>query len=278
MDIRDDSAPASPRRYRPVQPPGAPLAPVPGQIDPFNTADRSLWFKLEHLARYLFAADYLRSLHPAHVADIACGTGYGLPALSQVAGRVLGIDENADVLAIAARRSDPENVELWQARIERGDLSQICDAGSLAAVTCFETLEHLIDPEQVIRELARTLTSDGVLLCSVPNQFFELRNHADLPANPTHKQFFSYASLATMLERNGFEVRYRLGQARSNLLFRRENELLGREQMTFRIGDNPALHTPEMIQQLATLLAYPSAEDVDNSYSIIVVAHRSSRP
>jgi hypothetical protein len=34
------------------------------------------------------------------------------------------------------------------------------------------------------------------------------------------------------------------------------------------------MHTPEMIRLLSYILAYPTVEDVDGSYSIIIVAQK----
>jgi len=42
-----------------------------------------------------------------------------------------------------------------------------------------------------------------------------------------------------------------------------------------KTGDRRELHTPEMIRMFTNLLGYPTAEDVDGSYSIIVVAQKA---
>jgi hypothetical protein len=42
--------------------------------------------------------------------------------------------------------------------------------GSFDVVTCFEVIEHVPDPNAVIEEIARLLSTDGVLLISTPNK------------------------------------------------------------------------------------------------------------
>lgn len=47
--------------------------------------------------------------------------------------------------------------------------------GAVDTVVCLETLEHVVDPQQVVREMARVLRPGGTLLLSVP---FLYRIHA----------------------------------------------------------------------------------------------------
>ncbi|WP_251958026.1 hypothetical protein [Nostoc commune] len=63
-------------------------------INPFDEMDHNLWVKIEHLGRYLFAADYLRQFKLNCIADIACGVGYGLAELDKSADLVIGVDGN----------------------------------------------------------------------------------------------------------------------------------------------------------------------------------------
>jgi len=71
------------------------------QIDPFDAGDSNLWRKAEYLGRYLFAVDFLRPHKPDLVVDISCGLGYGAAQLCSVAGKVIGVDENAAAIAAA---------------------------------------------------------------------------------------------------------------------------------------------------------------------------------
>jgi hypothetical protein len=69
-------------------------------------------------------------------------------------------------------------------------------------------------------------------------------------------------------------VIYRLGQSWSKALFRREQQLSNAKRISRKLCDEPALQTPEMMRWFAYVAAYPTVEDVDGSYSIIIVAQK----
>lgn len=251
------------------------------QIDPFDIDNPNLWVKLEHLGRYLFAADYLRRYRPEQVADIACGTGYGLPELTQIAQAVVALDHSSAALAAAQRSWESDTrlghgqIAFLQQDLERDPWPQHLSQGGLDAIISFETLEHLIEPEQALTKFSQALRAKGFLICSVPNRLYEPLDRAGLPTNLEHKQLFSFATLRQLLERHGFEVVYRLGQATANILYKRESQLLKRRSLTQRLGDFSAMHTPDIIRHLSYLLAYPTVEDVEGSYAIIVIAQKT---
>ncbi|NMF85833.1 class I SAM-dependent methyltransferase [Nodosilinea sp. P-1105] len=249
-------------------------------IDPFDPENPNLWVKLEHLGRYLFAADYLRSRHPDQIADMACGLGYGLPELTQVAPRVLGVDSNPKVLQAAQTRwnqwfsTGPGTLTLCHQNLDDTDWPSPLAPNSLDAIVSFETLEHLLEPERVVAHFAQTLKANGLLIGSVPSHLHDPPGTAGLPVNPYHKQFFSFERFRRLLENHGFEVTYRLGQASSNRLYKQESQLLKRRSLTQRLGEFSPLHTPALIRHLSYLLAYPSADDLEGSYALIVVAQK----
>lgn len=243
-------------------------------IDPFDQDNDNLWVKLEHLGRYLFATDYLRRFKPDCIADIACGAGYGLTELEKVASSVMGIDGNAEVLERAQEQCCTSQTQLLQHDLDREDWFGNVRPSSTDAIISFETLEHLLDPSYAIAKFFQLLKPNGFLICSVPNVLHEPRGATGLPTNPAHKQLFNGRSLRQLLERNGFQVHYQVGQASANLLYRRESQLLKHRSIKQRIGDYSQLHSPEIVRHLSYLLAYPTVEDVDGSYSLIVVAQK----
>lgn len=116
----------------------------------------------EHLNRYWWAAGLARG---AAVLDAGCGVGYGTAILAQRSGaHVLGVDVAGAVLD-AVRPTMPANVELQQA-----DLYSLPHAdASFDTVVCFELIEHVDEPGRVVKELARVLKPDGLLIISTPN-------------------------------------------------------------------------------------------------------------
>lgn len=244
------------------------------QIDPFDPADSNLWRKAEYLGRYLFAADFLKGHHPEVVADISCGMGYGTCELCSIAKTVIGVDSSEELIGEASKRSKNHNARFLKVDLECEDLLFEIGAKEVDAVVSFETLEHLVDPKRAVSQFSEMLRSGGFFICSVPNVLSESGDSAGLPRNKSHKQWFSFESLRRTVEGQGLKVVYRLGQSWSKALFRREQQLLNARRISRRLSDEPNMHSKDMIRWLSYVAAYPTVEDVDGSYSIIIVARK----
>ncbi|MCK9440860.1 MAG: class I SAM-dependent methyltransferase [Methanothrix sp.] len=244
------------------------------QIDPFDAGDHNIWRKAEYLGRYLFAADFLRPHKPDIVADISCGMGYGAAELCGVAGRVIGVDGDRALMESARQKFKMANLHFLHKDLDEEELSPEIEEGSAAALVSFETLEHLLDPYRAVAQFSKILQPGGFFICSVPNVLSESGDNAGLPRNKSHKQWFNFASLSRMVAQNGMHVVYRMGQSWSKSLFRREQQLSNARRLTRKLGDEPIMQTPKMIRWLSYVAAYPTVEDVDGSYSIIIVAQK----
>jgi len=247
------------------------------QIDPFDAGDSNLWRKAEYLGRYLFAADFLGPHKPDLVADISCGMGYGAFELCGVAGRVIGVDGNRALMKSASQRFKMPNLHFLQKDLDKGDLYPEIKDGSAAAVVSFETLEHLLDPSRAVAQFSKILQPGGFFICSVPNVLSESGDSSGLPRNKAHKQWFNFASLSRLVQRHEMQVIYRLGQSWSKALFRREQQLSNAKRLMRKLGDEPVMHSPEMMRWLSYVAAYPTVEDVDGSYSIIIVGQKNDQ-
>lgn len=130
------------------------------------TPGDATWAELSapHLARYLFAADYVRG---KRVLDAGCGAGYGsLLLATSGAAEVVGIDIDAAAIAQAAQRFPHPRVTY---RVD--DCQTIFQAAGPWDVICsFENIEHLSAPEKFLAAAASQLTDDGVLLVSTPDR------------------------------------------------------------------------------------------------------------
>ena len=125
---------------------------------PEHAHARIFW---EHVARYRFAKDFVNG---KRVLDIACGDGYGAAALAKAgAASVAGVDISAEACEQARRKYGLD------ARV--GDAQAIpLPAQSIDVVVSFETIEHVDDPAVFLRECARVLVPDGLLIVSTPNR------------------------------------------------------------------------------------------------------------
>ncbi len=137
----------------------------------------------EHRQRYEFAASLCAG---DRVLDLCCGSGYGSAILIARAREVVGVDNDAATVELAAatvgRDHDSVSFEAADAlEFLRGDVAARFDA-----LVCFEGLEHLPDLPAAL-ELMRTHAAHGLrIVASVPNsKLFE-------EDNPYHLTDFGY--------------------------------------------------------------------------------------
>jgi hypothetical protein len=155
----------------------------------------------DHLARYEWAAKYIRETFGscARVVDCACGVGYGAFILAEANLRVFAIDKSEEAIAYAKKHYGHKNITYLVGDANNLGHLQPCDV----AIT-FETIEHLEHPAPFLRTLA---SSAPVLLASVPNEeVFPWQNIRFHFRHYTRQQF------ADLLEQCGFGIEEWFGQ------------------------------------------------------------------
>lgn len=140
---------------------------------------------VRHVHRYLWA---LPRVEGKRVVDVGCGSGYGTLLLSWAAASVIGID--LDPTAIAHARQQFPEVDFREAAADE----PLGDEVDLAV--CFEVLEHVADPDAVLRAIA---TQSRRLLLSMPNP---LATGSHL--NPHHVNDWPLTRLKRRLRAAGF--------------------------------------------------------------------------
>lgn len=243
-------------------------------VDPFDLGYPHLWIKVEHLGRYLFAASYLETIKARRVADIGCGTGYGSATIARAASEVTGVDAVTPEEPRQATHS--EGGVLWFRQLQIGvdPLASVFQPESLDSIVCFETLEHLVDPEAALVEFRDATRPGGTLILSVPNSVAERTGTSGLMSNPFHRRMFSISSISEILFASGWNVSEVLGQPLASEINRNETRLIKRRQTDARIGDESAFHEPATVRRLAMTIGYPEPRDVERSYSLILIAQR----
>jgi SAM-dependent methyltransferase len=170
----------------------------PERIDPDSVPPGVL---AHHLKKYAFAGE----LVTGPVLDVACGVGYGSAYLSSPSRPVIGLEVDRGALDYAIKRYRSRACEFV-----RGDAERLPFADrSMAAVICFEGIEHFGNPDSHIGEVARVLRADGVYLVSTPR----MGSFPDAHENPYHLHEFDLASFEAKLKR-GFRDISVLGQRR----------------------------------------------------------------
>lgn len=114
---------------------------------------------VEHTHRYVWVTSMVRD---ERVLDLGCGTGYGSYYMSFSAREVVGIDIAGEAIEWAKENFHRPNI--------------VFEVGNAAAlrfkdkefdhVICFEVIEHVRDPESVLKEIRRVCK--GKLIISTP--------------------------------------------------------------------------------------------------------------
>ena len=145
----------------------------------------------EHWHRYLIARNYIAG---KRVLDVASGEGYGSHLLSISAGSVVGADISTDAVAHASIRYATKNL-----RYVAADCTQIPEPdASFDVIVSFETIEHMIEHEAVMREVDRLLAPGGMFIISSPNR----PEYSDKTGykNEFHVKELDRAELKTLLD------------------------------------------------------------------------------
>ena len=187
--------------------------------------------RLEHIHRYLLARELS---HGRRVLDIACGEGYGSDLLAEVASSVVGIDLVVEVVQHARNRYQRPHLAFAAGNCGAIPLAD----SSIDVVVCFETLEHHDQHDQMMREIARVLRPDGLLMISSPDR----DEYSEVPGyrNPFHAKELDRSEFAQLLESHFSHVRLVGQRIRAGSIV---GPLEAREDTAFvdfhGAGDNP---------------------------------------
>lgn len=144
--------------------------------------------------------------------EIGVGEGFFLKAARDAGFTVEGVDFSAH----GVTTFNPDMAPL----IRTGDAYElldemIADGAQHDAVVLQNVLEHVIDPNRLLREIGRLLTPAGVAVIKVPNDYSRLQTAAlergliDRPfwfGPPQHLHYFTAESLRALCEAHGLEV------------------------------------------------------------------------
>ncbi|PWQ84909.1 glycosyl transferase [Stenotrophomonas maltophilia] len=118
----------------------------------------------EHLHRYAWCLPLVQG---RDVLDVASGEGYGSAMLASRARSVRGVDISQEAVDHAtARYAAVSNLTYMQGSAAAIPLVD----DSVDVVVSFETIEHLMEQEEMMAEIRRVLRPDGVLVMSSPNK------------------------------------------------------------------------------------------------------------
>ncbi len=132
--------------------------------NPSHADESSPWYKL--------VLEYLVPLQGKRVLEIACGRGGFTTVLNARGAEVVGSDFSYTALLIASQKgaalSSPHSAS--SPSLAQADAHHLPYAsGSFDLVISCETIEHLLDPAQGLREMARVARPGALLYLTTPN-------------------------------------------------------------------------------------------------------------
>jgi 2-polyprenyl-3-methyl-5-hydroxy-6-metoxy-1,4-benzoquinol methylase len=145
----------------------------------------------EHLLRYVFA---MESISGKDVLDLACGSGYGMFLMSFLANSVSGYDYSTDAISEAQKFPYKCDACLEIRNLEEDNSLKNHKHDSFDVVTCFETIEHVKNPEVLAKNIKDAISPGGVAYISTPNDLKRTDN------NEWHKVHFDFYSLFHFLK------------------------------------------------------------------------------
>ena len=117
--------------------------------------------------------DWINALAPLknqQVLDVGCGGGILADSMARKGANVLGIDLSTKALRVAqlhAMEAQTEGVKYREVSIEALAAEQ---PGSFDVVTCMEMLEHVPDPDSVVRACGQLVKPGGWVFFSTINR------------------------------------------------------------------------------------------------------------
>ena len=172
--------------------------------------------------RYAWASQFCRS---RRVIEVACGTGQGLGLVARSAVRVVGCDIEPRSIAVA-RATFGQRIAFHVAPAEHlpaGD-------SSFDVVMLFEALYYLPDVDAFLRECARVLVKEGLLLLTTVN-----KDLFDFVPSLFSQNYYGAAELGPLLRAHGFSCEL-FGAAPVHTLPRRHRMLRPLKAAARRLG------------------------------------------
>lgn len=147
-----------------------------------------------HLARYAFT----RSLCQGKtVLDVACGEGYGSRLLADWGARsVVGVDVSVEAVDQAMRLFGCPQVTYRAGAAEA--LADMFAPESFDLIVSLETVEHVPDPEGLLRSFRRLLAPGGTIVVSCPNDWWYYPSAQE--ANPYHLRKYTFDEFQQLSE------------------------------------------------------------------------------
>lgn len=165
--------------------------------------------KFWHGRKFLAIEEMVRGIN-GKVLDLGCHSGFLTNQLQQItkSKEVFGVDISVKAIQYARQKYPNINFQVI-------DLNQAFPEfdGKFNLITCFDVLEHLLEPKKFIKEVNSHLLTGGYFIIGVPHENFLWRTIWWLWTHlgpgkvwqETHLHKFTLSTLEQMLRESGFQ-------------------------------------------------------------------------
>ena len=143
-----------------------------------------------------------RHAAPSALLDLGCWVGFLLDEARRAGWETVGVEPSAFASAYARERL---GLDVRREELMTADLPQ----GRFGAVFMGDVIEHIPDAPAALRRAHRLLAPGGVLAMALPDagsRVARLMGRRWWSVIPTHVHYFTRRSMATMLDRQGFDL------------------------------------------------------------------------
>lgn len=170
---------------------------------------KEYWEKLPQLKKRAkkMVAELQKFKKTGKLLDIGCGFGLFLKMAKEAGFKVYGVEMEKEAVKTAQEKFGLKNI--YQKNVkEIGFPERYFDV-----ITLFDILEHLENPEVILKELKKLLKPNGVLVIQSPNiesfMFKLTKEKWNWLLFPNHLYHFTPKSLTLLLKHSGFKIVFR---------------------------------------------------------------------
>lgn len=151
------------------------------------------------------------SLENKSLLDIGCGEGYSMSYFENLGMNVKGIDYSEHGIT-NHNKKQLKNLFVGEINQVLNDL--ILNSRKFDLILLDNILEHVENPTELVSQIYKIISNEGILIIEVPNDFSNLQMHllnhnlVEIPywiAIPDHLSYFTKDSLENFCKKNSFE-------------------------------------------------------------------------
>lgn len=168
------------------------------------------------------------------VLDLGCGNGQNTKKAAKFTKKVIGVDFDENLLALARKSAKSQNIVFKKIDLEK---PLTFKNASFDKVLFLDVLEHLKKRDQALEEVKRVLVAGGLLFLAVPNsqtswKKFQRKAGICSYSDPDHLIEFSEMGIRKLLAKHKFKI-LNFGYGKFDIPARGAVDIIGALSLSF---------------------------------------------